>query len=131
MLVGTRNQESDPEEKVKNFFDDFTTPDDKVHRQFFPLSCQSCWLYIFLSSHHKGCAHLFSSSDACNGDAHKKSYLSEIQASSCTHSHPRFRACLARHSIPLGHFRPGQAPPTFILITSWFVPASVPRLASR
>ena len=55
----------------------------------------------------------------------------EIQASSCTHEHPRFRACLARHSIPLGHFRPGQAPPTFILITSWFVPASVPRLPSR
>lgn len=37
-----------------------------------------------------------------------------------TRASPFSRACLVQHSIPLGHFRPGQAPPTFILITSWF-----------
>lgn len=50
------------------------------------------------------------------------------------HGVQREPAQLRRHSPPVfalawhgtaslfGHFRPGQAPPTFILITSWFAP---------
>lgn len=72
-------------------------------------------------------AHLFTSSGACSGKCTHVRPISghTLRSRAHTRASPFSRLLGAAHSIPLGHFRPGQAPPTFILITSWFAPASL------
>lgn len=97
--------------------------------------CASIVIYISHHPRHLGFAHFLTSS-AASSDV-RAEYARGLHTST-VHIHgcgvQREPAQLRRQSPPVfalawhgtaslfGHFRPGQAPPTFILITSWFAP---------